>query len=154
MGTHSGQVRRSGGRGRSIINAVAFLLASASFMAGSMSIAGSEDPDRPAPGGSVPRFPTVRPQDRHVRELLANAMRYVSPENRMVDPISGYPFEGWNQDPARGLYLRSFTQLTAIGQYMELLANVAAGHCDTPYLSRSQALEGLIRLVRSLRQDQ
>ena len=62
-----------------------------------------------------------------MRELLANAMRYVAPENRMVDPVSGYPFEGWNQDPARGLFLRSFTQLTAIGQYMELLANIVAG---------------------------
>ena len=48
-------------------------------------------------------------------------MRYVAPENRMIDPASGYPFEGWNQDPARGLFLRSFTQLTAIGQCMELL---------------------------------
>ena len=37
-----------------------------------------------------------------MRELLANAMRYVAPENRMIDPASGYPFEGWNQDPARG----------------------------------------------------
>ena len=31
-------------------------------------------------------------------------MRYLAPENRMIDPISGYPFEGWNQDPAKGLY--------------------------------------------------
>jgi hypothetical protein len=89
-----------------------------------------------------------------VRELLANAMRYVAPENKMIDGVSGYPFEGWNQDPARGLYLRSFTQLTAIGQCMELLANIAAGHCDTPYLSRDQALAKLIHLVKSLRQDQ
>ena len=83
------------------------------------------------------RFPTVRPEHRHVRELLVNAMRYLAPENKMVDPISGYPFEGWNQDPKKGLYLRSFTQLTAIGQYMELLANIVAGTCDTPYLSRT-----------------
>ena len=106
------------------------------------------------PGEPTSSFPTVRPQDRHVRELLANAMRYVAPENRMVDPVSGYPFEGWNQDPARGLFLRSFTQLTAIGQYMELLANVAAGQCETPYLTRNQAFDGLTRLVTSLRQDQ
>ena len=72
----------------------------------------------------------------------------------MVDPISGYPFEGWNQDPKKGLYLRSFTQLTAIGQYMELLANIAAGMCDTPYLSRKQALANLAHLVKNLRQDQ
>jgi hypothetical protein len=81
-------------------------------------------------------------------------MRYVAPENGMIDAASGYPFEGWNQDPARGLYLRSFTQLTAIGQYMELLGNVAAGSAATPYLSRNQALANLNRLVKSLRQDQ
>jgi len=81
-------------------------------------------------------------------------MRYVAPENGMIDVASGYPFEGWNQDPARGLYLRSFTQLTAIGQCMELLANVAAGNADTAYLSRDQALAKLTRLVKSLTQDQ
>ncbi len=69
----------------------------------------------------------------------------------MIDPASGYPFEGWNQDPARGLYLRSFTQLTAIGQCMELLANIGAGIADTPYLSREQALANLTHLVKSLR---
>ena len=89
-----------------------------------------------------------------MRELLANAMRYVAPENRMVDPVSGYPFEGWNQDPARGLFLRSFTQLTAIGQYMELLANVAAGQCDDARTSQEPGPCGLTRLVKSLRQDQ
>jgi hypothetical protein len=119
-----------------------------------MSIASAEEPYRPTPAEAASHLPTVRPQDRHVRELLANAMRYVAPENRMVDPASGYPFEGWNQDPARVLFLRSFTQLTAIGLYMELLANVAAGHCESPYLSRGQAMSGLIRLVASLRQDQ
>lgn len=96
----------------------------------------------------------VRPRDRHARELLDNALRYVATENQMVDPVSGYPFEGWNQEPARGLYLRSFTQLTAIGQYMELLSNIAAGHCDNPSLTRDQALTALVRLVGSLRQDQ
>ena len=50
--------------------------------------------------------------------LLENAILYFAPENGMIDPVSGYPREGWNQDPARGLYLRSFTQLTAICQYM------------------------------------
>ncbi len=72
----------------------------------------------------------------------------------MIDPASGYPFEGWNQDPARGLYLRSFTQLTAIGQCMEILASIAAGEADTPYLTRERALANLTRLVKSLRQDQ
>ena len=87
------------------------------------------------------RFPTVPPSTGTSAQLLDNAMRYVAPENRMVDPVSGYPFEGWNQDPKRGLFLRSFTQLTAIGQWMELLANIVAGQADTPCLSREQALD-------------
>jgi hypothetical protein len=111
-------------------------------------------PDRPSTEEASGRFPTVRPEHRHVRALLNSAMRYIAPENGLIDPVSGYPCEGWNQDPARGLYLRSFTQLTAIGEYMELLANVAAGKADTPYLSRDQALANLTRLVNSLTQDQ
>jgi hypothetical protein len=103
---------------------------------------------------SASRFPTIPDEHTHARALLDNAMRYVSPANKMVDPVSGYPFEGWNQDPKRGLYLRSFTQLTAIGQWMELLANVAAGHADTPHLSREQALSELTHLVKTLRVDQ
>jgi hypothetical protein len=119
-----------------------------------MSDATAGEPDRPSARPGSFSFPTVHPDHRHVRELLANAFRYVAAENRMIDPASGYPFEGWNQDPARGLYLRSFTQLTAIGQYMEILANVVAGHADTPYLSRERALADLARLLKSLRQDQ
>ncbi len=99
-------------------------------------------------------FPTVPAEHRHVRELLENALRYTAPENRMIDPISGYPVEGWNHDPKRGLFLRSFTQLTAIGQWMELLANVVAGHADAPFLSREQALEQLTHMVKSLCDDQ
>src|SRR5262245_49675184 len=72
----------------------------------------------------------------------------------MTDPVSGYPFEGWNQDPKQGLFLRSFTQLTAIGLWMELLANVAAGHADNPFLTRDKALADLAHLVKSLRLDQ
>ena len=129
-------------------------LAFSLLLAGTMSHSRADEPDRRAASEQGLRFPTVRPEHRHVRELLANAMRYLAPENKMVDPISGYPFEGWNQDPKKGLYLRSFTQLTAIGQYMELLANIVAGTCDTPYLSRTQALANLTRLVKNLRQDQ
>jgi hypothetical protein len=115
-------------------------------------VAGEVDGAGPAQASS--RFPTVRSEHRHVRALLENAMRYLAPENGMIDAASGYPYEGWNQDPARGLYLRSFTQLTAIGQYMEILANVAAGNADTPFLSAESALAKLSRLVLSLRQDQ
>jgi hypothetical protein len=95
-----------------------------------------------------------KPDRPRARALLENALRYAAPENRMTDPVSGYPFEGWNQDPKRGLFLRSFTQLTAIGLWMELLGNVAAGHADTPSLPRDKALADLARLVKTLRQDQ
>src|SRR5436305_6981417 len=37
---------------------------------------------------------------------------------------------------------------------MELLADVAAGAADTPFLSRDKALADLAHLVRTLRQDQ
>ncbi|WP_145952407.1 hypothetical protein [Paludisphaera borealis] len=100
------------------------------------------------------RFPTIPADHKHASALLANAMNYLGPENRIMDSESGYPFEGWNQEPARGIYLRSFTQLTAIGQGMEILANIAAGVCDNPYLSREEALTRLSHQTKSLLQDQ
>lgn len=100
------------------------------------------------------RFPTVPADHPHARALIANAMRYIGPENRTFDAESGYPFEGWNQDPARGVFLRSFTQLTAIGQGMEVLANVAAGLCEAPFISRKDALALLSQQARSLLKDQ
>lgn len=109
---------------------------------------------RTAAEPSAFRFPTVAANHPRVQALLVNAMRYVAPESGTIDPVSGYPFEGWNQDPAKGLYLRSFTQLTAIGKWMELLSNVAAGYAQTPYLTREQALARLAQAIRSLRQDQ
>ncbi len=100
------------------------------------------------------RFPTVAADHPYALALLDNAMRYLAPESGTVDAASGYPVEGWNNDPEQGLALRSFTQLTAIGEWIEALANVVAGHADTPYLSRQQALDNLSRAVRSLRHDQ
>ncbi len=76
------------------------------------------------------------------------------PQTGIIDPASGYPYEGWNQEPEKGLYLRSFTQLTAIGSWIELLANIAAGYADNPYLSRQDALASLENAVKSLREDQ
>jgi hypothetical protein len=102
----------------------------------------------------VARFPTIPAEHKHVHALAENAMRYIAPQNRMIDAASGYPVEGWNQDPKRALFLRSFTQLTAIGQWMELCANVAAGYANTQYLSREQALNALAKLAGSLRADQ
>jgi hypothetical protein len=116
--------------------------------------------DRPTTPGStgvkrpLPHFPTIPAEHKHVRALAENAMLYVAPQNGIIDAGSGYPVEGWNQDPKRALFLRSFTQLTAIGQWMELCANVAAGYAATPHLSREQALNALAKLVGSLRRDQ
>jgi len=108
----------------------------------------------PTTGKAQVCFPTVAPEHRHVRVLLENAMRYVAPENQMTDASSGYPVEGWNQDPPKGLFLRSFTQLTATGESLELLANVVAGYADTPSLSREQSLARLMLAVKSLCHDQ
>jgi hypothetical protein len=109
------------------------------------------DDDHPS---SAFRFPTVPAEHRHVRLLLENALRYAAPEHHLIDASSGYPVEGWNHDPKGGLYLRSFTQLTAVGQWLELLANIVSGHAETPFLSRDAALEKLNNLVRNLRADQ
>ncbi|HTK73932.1 MAG TPA: hypothetical protein VL371_01675, partial [Gemmataceae bacterium] len=116
---------------------------------------GQQPPVALAPGSPPTfRFPTVPAHHKHVRALLENAMRYATPENKITDPVSGYPYEGWNQDPKQGWHLRTFTQLTAIGLWMELLADVAAGAADTPFLSRDRALADLAHVVRTLREDQ
>lgn len=99
-------------------------------------------------------FPAVNPAHEHMHSLLTNAFSYVKPSNGIIDVASGYPAEGWNQDSERALYLRSFTQLTAIGEWIELLANIAAGYADNPYISRDQALIQLKHTVSSLLADQ
>lgn len=109
---------------------------------------------RAADGPAGPAGPAIAAEHRHARLLLDNALKYADPAHKLVDPVSGYPVEGWNQDPSRGLFLRSFTQLTAIGQYMELLGHVAAGRVEPPGLGREDAVRALAKLVASLRQDQ
>jgi len=99
-------------------------------------------------------FPKVAPEHTHMQALLENAMGYINPEHGLIDPASGYPVEGWNHDPEKGLFLRSFTQLTSIGEWTELLANIAAGYADNPHISRSQALEKLEKAADSLLADQ
>jgi hypothetical protein len=99
-------------------------------------------------------FPKVPPGHNHMRLLLENAFRYVDPAHGIVDPVSGYPAEGWNQEPQNGLFLRSFTQLTAVGTWIELLANIVAGYADNPYLSRESAMSSLSLAVRNLLEDQ
>ena len=106
------------------------------------------------PAAAEFQLPTVPAEHRHARELLANALRYVDPAHKLSDPVSGYPFEGWNQEPDKKVFLRSFTQLTAIGLWMETLANVAADQADNPVLFRDQALTRLGLVAKTLRQDQ
>jgi hypothetical protein len=107
-----------------------------------------------AAGAAGFRLPTVPAEHKHARALLENALRYVDPQHGMIDKVSGYPYEGWNQDPKQKFFLRSFTQLTAIGQCMELLGNIAAGQAEMPFLTREKALAQLTHLVKTLRTDQ
>jgi len=99
-------------------------------------------------------FPLVNPQHQNMQRLLINAMGYLKPEHGLVDPVSGYPVEGWNHEPQRGLFLRSFTQLTAIGERLELLANIAAGFAENPYISRPESLRQMKLMLSSLLADQ
>jgi len=98
-------------------------------------------------------FPMVGQDHTHMQQLLQNAMGYINPEHGLIDEKSGYPVKGWNHDPSKGLYLRSFTQLTSIGEWVELLANIAAGYADNPYISREEALVMLGKAVDSLLAD-
>lgn len=86
--------------------------------------------------------------------LVDNAFGYINPANELFDPVSGYPYEGWNDEPERGLFLRDFTQITAIGEWVELLANISAGQAENPFIAPADALARLHDLVATLRQDQ
>ncbi len=99
-------------------------------------------------------FPNVGDEHVHMQQVLANAMGYINPSHGLIEEVSGYPVEGWNHDPENGLYLRSFTQLTSIGEWVELLANIAAGYADNPYISREEALVKLELAVDTLLADQ
>ena len=96
----------------------------------------------------------VAPEHMHAQKLVANSFRFIDPTHGLIDPASGYPVEGWNQDSKHGLFLHNFTQLTAIGERLELLACIVAGQADNPFLSREQALTGLEQVVKSLQADQ
>ncbi len=96
----------------------------------------------------------TEPAHRHVQMLLDNAFKYINPTHGLTDSVTGYPVEGWNQDPGQGLYLRNFTQLTAIGEWVELLANIASGQADNPYIDQGRALNDLTKVVNSLLKDQ
>lgn len=99
-------------------------------------------------------FPRVHSSHIHMRRLLENAFQYVNPVHGIVDPVSGYPAEGWNQEPQSGLFLRSFTQLTAVGAWIELLANIASGYADNAYFSKESALSELAHAIKTLLDDQ
>ncbi len=99
-------------------------------------------------------LPSINPQHVHMRQLVENALGYIKPGQGLFDQESGYPVEGWNDDKRTGLHIRSFTQLTTIGEWLELLAHIVAGYADQPYVSRAEALRQLDRVTRSLIQDQ
>ncbi len=107
-----------------------------------------------APAASPFSLPSINPNHVHMRQLVENALGYIKPGQGLFDEGSGYPVEGWNDDAMSGLHLRGFTQLTTIGEWLELLAHIAAGYADQPYVSRSDALRQLDRVTRSLVQDQ
>jgi hypothetical protein len=109
---------------------------------------------QPMKGSREFTFPKVPSAHKHMRLLLENAFQYVDPVHGIVDPVSGYPAEGWNQEPQNGLFLRSFTQLTAIGKWVELLADIVSGYADNPYLSRESAMSSLSLAVKNLLEDQ
>lgn len=153
-----GRIRQPG---RSLYGASArsFLGVMVLMLAATFAIA-SPPPDDAAPRAGAPsinptyEYPNVSPDHRYMRLLLENAFQYLNPAHEIIDPSSGYPVEGWNQEPQDKLFLRSFTQLTAIGAWAELLANVAAGYAQNPYLSEASALRKLSRLVETLLDDQ
>lgn len=130
----------------SVLLVVALTLPLPSFVGGPAGAGPSADP--------VPGHPKAQPGHSHLRLLLDNAFEYLNPAHGLVDPGSGYPVEGWNQQPQKGLFLRSLTQLTAIGAWIELLANVAAGKADNPHISKEAALDGLTLAVTTLLADQ
>lgn len=121
---------------------------------GLMSLCACVSPPPPPAAPVGVRFPTVPADHVHVQALLANAFKYVAPGNGIFDPATGFPVEGWNHDPAQDFSLRTFTQLTAIGAWVELLATVVAGQADTPWLARDQARRELIRVMDSLQKAQ
>ena len=112
------------------------LLAVLLFAPADMAKTASLSPPLPPPGFDAP---TVA-NSPYACALLYNALQYVRPEVKIIDPNSGFPVEGWNHEPQRKLDLRPFTQLTAIGQWLELQGNVIAGDFKVPWLSKEQAL--------------
>jgi hypothetical protein len=128
-----------------------FIMASILFLVGA---AFASPNSGPAGTGRLASSSDRSPGHPHLRGLIENAFRYLDPVHGILDPHSGYPAEGWNQEPDKGLFLRSFTQLTAIGAWIEVLANVAAGTADNPYISKDAALQGLARAVATLLADQ
>lgn len=124
----------------------AYLWAALCGLAGAAGPVPEPDPVNPVP--------SLDPRHVHTAQLVANALAYFHAANDAIEATSGYPREGWNHQPERGLYLRSFTQLTAIGLWLELQAAFAVGDLVDPQWPRARALAGLARTTRSLRHDQ
>ncbi len=97
--------------------------------------------------------PYMQANHNHARELLENALKYIEAPG-MVDPASGYICEGLNNGSNGGAQLRTFTQLTGIGEWVELQADIAAGQLVVPSVSKDRAFESLDRISQSLLSDQ
>ena len=84
------------------------------------------------------------------KELLNNSIEYFNPNNKTIHLESGYPHEGWNRE----LRLDSFTQLSAIGLWLEFTSSVAAGYCNPKFLDKKTALSYCETTINSLLNDQ
>lgn len=101
---------------------------------------------------SLPTFAVtatyLRQSDTHAQALLENSLKFLTAETKAVDPASGYPAEGWNPN------LRGFTQLTSIGEWLEVQSMIAAGQIKADNLNPQQALDALTLATDSLLVDQ
>ncbi|OGX11172.1 MAG: hypothetical protein A2351_02880 [Omnitrophica bacterium RIFOXYB12_FULL_50_7] len=79
--------------------------------------------------------------------LADQSLSYFTDATKLaVEPISGYPHEGYNQ--------RDYTQPTNIGFYSLLMANIASGQIQTDKISQATALANLSKVMTSLLADQ
>ena len=80
-------VRRLWRRGRLAASGLALVFAFSPKPAGLISPGVAVEPDGRGSAEPACRFPTVPPEYRHVRALLTSAIKYIAPENAMIDEI-------------------------------------------------------------------
>ena len=88
------------------------------------------------------------------RALADNAMRYLAPEHKIIDPEVGLSGRGLESRSQAARLLAVVHAVDRDRLWIELLANVAAGNADTPGLGRDEALRHLAFTVQTLRKDQ